>query len=218
MTTATTIEQDQLLLLLTFLSPAFPTGAFAYSHGLEQAIASGAVSDSESLTGWLSALLIRGSAWNDAVLLRAVGREELASLNSLALSLSASRERHLETTALGGSFAASAAVFGDLALPEGEIAYPIAVGAAASAAGISCEALIPAYLHAFAASLVSVAVRLVPLGQTSGLSVLARLMPVISEVTQRALGSTLDDLGSATFLSDIAAMRHEFQEPRIFRT
>lgn len=217
-TTAMNTEGQALLHLLTFLSPAFPTGAFAYSHGLEQAIASGVITGEDDLADWIESLLVRGSAFNDAVLIACATEDNLGELNALALSLSASRERHLESTALGASFSASAASFLDLRLPEGEIAYPLAVAAAGMAAGIDRTALVSAYLHAFGANLVSVAVRLVPIGQRAGLAVLARLFPIIETVSARALKASPDDLGSACFASDIASMRHEFQEPRIFRT
>lgn len=217
-TVMNTEGQTSLLHLLTLLSPAFPTGAFAYSHGLEQAIAGGEVTGKESLSEWLESLLERGSAFNDAVMIAFATEENLAELNAIALSLSASRERHLETTVLGSAFASSAGSFLDLALPDGDIAYPLAVAAAGLAAGIERDALVAAYLHAFSANLVSVAVRLVPIGQRAGLSVLARLLPVIRKVTATAMRATPDDIGSACFFSDIASMRHEFQEPRIFRT
>src|SRR5690606_8828127 len=54
-----------LLRLMTWLSPAFPVGAFAYSHGLERAIEERLVRDRVSLIGWLQVLLEHGSAWND---------------------------------------------------------------------------------------------------------------------------------------------------------
>ena len=73
-----------------------------------------------------------------------------------------------------------------------------------------------AWLHAFAANLVSVAVRAVPLGQSDALQVIAALEPVIIRTAARAAESTLDDLGSATLNSDIAAMRHETLDGRLF--
>ena len=217
-TMAMTTEGEKFLLLLTFLSPAFPTGAFAYSHGLEQAIATGVVDDDESLCGWIESLLMHGSAFNDALLIAYATPDNLEEINGLALSLSASRERHLETTALGASFAQSAASFLDLSLPEADVAYPVAIAAAGMAAGLDRRALIAAYLHAFSANLISVAVRLVPIGQRAGLAVLARLLPIIDRAAARALEGGVEDLGSACFLADIAAMKHEVQEPRIFRT
>jgi urease accessory protein len=68
------------------------------------------------------------------------------------------------------------------------------------------------------ANLVSVGVRLVPLGQTAGLQVLAALHPVMAASAEAAAMASLEDFGSATVLSDIAAMRHEEQYSRVFRT
>jgi urease accessory protein len=66
--------------------------------------------------------------------------------------------------------------------------------------------------------LVSAAVRLGPIGQTDGQRILAALMPTIRETAKRASDSTLDDLGSAAFRSDLASLRHETQYTRLFRS
>ena len=71
-------------------------------------------------------------------------------------------------------------------------------------------------MHAFAANLVSVAVRAVPLGQTDGVAVIADREPVILAAAVRAAASSLDDLGSCALCSDIAAMRHETLGVRLF--
>ena len=102
--------------------------------------------------------------------------------------------------------------------PDGEVAYPLALGALAAREGVPLRPALLAFAHAFAANLVSVAVRLVPLGQREGVRVMKRLEPVFEEVAQSAAVSTLDDLGSAAILSDIAALRHETLQPRLFLT
>ena len=84
--------------------------------------------------------------------------------------------------------------------------------------GISKRSSLLAFMQAFSNNLIAVAVRLVPLGQTRGLEIMGALMPVILETVDRAMSSTLDDLGSSTFLSDVAAMKHETQYSRIFRS
>jgi urease accessory protein len=213
-----TIEHRQLLLLLTWMSPAFPIGAFAYSHGLEWAIESGRVSDAESLKEWITDLLTRGSGWNDAVIFARCWEEDAAGLNELALALPISRERHLEVTQLGRAFRIAASVFAPAVLHDDEIAYPVAAGSACASMGIDRQYALLAYLQGFAAALTSVAVRLVPIGQTAGLDVLRSLAPVIASATERAASATLDDLGAITLLSDIAAMKHETQYSRVFRT
>jgi urease accessory protein len=213
-----TTDSRQLLLLLTWMSPAFPTGAFAYSHGLEWAIDSRLVRDGDELKGWIGDLLRQGSGWNDAVIFARCWEEEPSRLNELALALATSRERHLETTQLGRAFRIAAGVFAAPALEDEEIAYPVAAGSACAALGIDRGHALLAYLQGFAASLTSVAVRLVPIGQTAGLEVLRDLAPVISATAARAETASLDDLGAITLLADIAAMKHETQRSRVFRS
>lgn len=213
-----TTDARQLLLLLTWMSPAFPTGAFAYSHGLEWAIESGAVANAEELRHWIEDLLTRGTGWNDAVLFARCWVDDAAEINALALALATSRERHLETTQIGRAFRISAGVFAAPMLDDDEIAYPVAAGAACAAMKIDKTAALLAWLQGFAATLTSVAVRLVPIGQTAGLEVLRDLGPVIATTAERAARASLADLGAITLAADIAAMRHETQHSRMFRT
>lgn len=212
------IEPRQLLLLLTWMSPAFPAGSFAYSHGLEWVIESGGIKDGEGLKTWIEDLLMRGSGWNDAVLFARCWEDAPSELNELALALAVSRERHLETTQLGRAFRIAAGVFAAPPLEEDEIAYPVAAGAACAAMGISRGHALLAFLQGFSATLVSVAVRLVPIGQTAGLETLRDLAPVIAAVATRAESASLGDLGAITIAADIAAMRHETQHSRVFRS
>jgi len=213
-----TTDARQLLLLLTWMSPAFPTGAFAYSHGLEWAIDSGTVTDGAELKDWIADLLTRGSGWNDAVLFARCWEDDAAALNELALALATSRERHLETTQIGRAFRISASIFAPPTLDDKEIAYPVAAGAACAAMKIDRAHALLAWLQGFAATLTSVAVRLVPIGQTAGLEVLRDLGPVIAATAGRAAQARLSDLGAITLMADIAAMNHETQHSRVFRT
>ena len=218
--------------LTTFLSPAFPVGAFSYSHGLEWAIESGVVKNSAALAQWIDDLMRRGSLWSDAVLFKcayeaasARNETELLAIAELAEALAPSRERHLETMAMGEAFlAAVRAAWPDESLNRlfvvtgGKIAYPVAVGAVSAANAISLDDALPVYLNALAANLVSVAVRLVPLGQSEGLRIVAGIEPLLLATAARAAQASLDDIGSATFSSDIASMKHETQYSRVFRT
>lgn len=213
--------EARLLRLLTWLSPAFPVGSFGYSHGLETAIREGAVTDARTLTGWIAGLLEHGSGWTDAVLAKAawtaVTAEDYAALDEiveLAESLAPSLERRRETLAQGEAFLTAVAAWNPP--PIIRAPYPVALGAAAGSAFLPLGPALTAWLHAFAANLVSVAVRAVPLGQSDALQVIAALEPVILKVASRAAESTLDDLGSATLNSDIAAMRHETLDGRLF--
>ena len=98
------------------------------------------------------------------------------------------------------------------------IPYPVAVGALAGRHGIDEDDSAAAHLQAFTTNLISAAVRLIPLGQSTGLRVLAALEPVMLDVTRATAAATLDDLGGCTFRSDLAAMHHETQYTRLFRS
>lgn len=217
---------QQLLRLMSWLSPAFPVGAFAYSHGLERAIHDGLIRDRDSLTGWLSDLVRHGSGWNDAVLLGEAWRvtsagEDAGDVAELAEAMAGSRERHMETTLQGGAFLAAAAAWATPGTGEGDnraMTYPVAVGITAARHGIGLEPALAAYLHAFSSNLIQAAVRLVPLGQRDGVAAIAGLEPLLLDTASRAAGSTLDDLGSATFLSEVMSMKHEVQYSRVFRS
>lgn len=217
--------RQSLLRLMTWLSPSFPVGAFSFSHGLERAVEDGMITDRDQLAEWIADLAGIGSGWNDLVLLaeawkRGDDAAALAELNELAEALCGSKERQLETMAQGAAFAEAVRIWPEpvLDLAGGRTAYPVAVGAAARTAKIALEDALTAYLQAFMSNLVQAALRLLPIGQTGGLVVMARLEPVVLETVRRAADARLDDLGSATILSEITAMNHETQTTRIFRT
>lgn len=214
-----TIEAKQLLLLLNWMSPAFPVGSFSYSHGLEWAIEEGAVASAAELKDWIENLIVCGSGWNDAVIFAQCWESDPHALNELALALANSRERHLESTQLGRAFRLAASTWQRGEFPEiDDIAYPVATGMACHAAGLDRLYGLLAYLQGFSNALISVAVKLIPLGHTQGLQVARDLMSIIATIADRAAAATLDDLGSMTLAADIAAMKHETLETRIFRT
>lgn len=209
--------------LLTFLSPAFPVGAFAWSAGLETAIAERAVSDSAQLQNWLLGALAHGSLRTDAIILAHAHRgfaepAELRALADLCLALIPSSERHAETLATGDAFVAAAAAWpSGLTLPA-NCPYPIAVGAIAAAQGIPLADTLVGYLTAAVHGQISVAVRVVPIGQNAGLAVMAALEPAVAALAAAAATATLDDLGGIAYASDIAQMRHETLPTRLFRS
>ncbi len=128
-----------LIRLMTWLSPAFPIGAFAYSGGLERAIADGRIRDRDSLAVWLDGLMAHGAMKTDAIFFslsyRACGETVLAEINDLALALAGSAERLAETVSLGTAFVDAARDWPHAALDEvrvrtdGRVAYPVAAGA-----------------------------------------------------------------------------------------
>jgi urease accessory protein len=207
---------DDLLRLLTWLSPAFPTGGFAYSSGLEWAVEAGDVTDEATLTSWVEDALRLGALWSDAILLRLAHRGE--DVASLGMALCASAERRLETSAQGAAFVLAAAAWPGAAWDDAPIPYPVAIGRLAAAHSIAEESTALAFLHAATANLVSAAIRLVPLGQAAGLRVQAGLEPEILATLHATQHCDETDLGGAAWAADIAAMNHETQYTRLFRT
>ena len=252
--------------LLTWMSPAFPVGAFAWSAGLESVIADRTVSDSTALRNWLEGALAHGGLKTDAILLAAAWKIErasppspslpargrvsaselvhdraansldtsplggedavtptlstLADIADLAIALTPARERQQETTITGDSFALALKAWpAELTEPlPSPCPYPIAVGAIAAAHGIDLADTLLAFLTTAVHGQISVAVRLVPLGQTDGLQVMAGLEPQIAALAATAARASLAEIGGIAYATDIAQMRHETLEPRIFRS
>jgi urease accessory protein len=217
--------------LMIWLSPAYPVGGFSYSHGLEWTVEAGKVRDAATLGDWLEDILRHGAGRSDAILLAEAWRAmtaadegKLAEVMELAAAFTPSAERRLETLAQGAAFltATQAAwpvpTLERLTAQATDIAYPVAVGACAAAHGLPLAATAQAFMQAVAANLVSAGVRLIPLGQTDGLRVLARLEPLIPPLVSGALSSSLNDIGGGAVMADIASMRHETQYTRLFRS
>lgn len=211
--------------LVTWLSPAFPVGSFAWSAGLETAIADRRVTDSERLQNWIEGALAHGGIRTDAILLAHAHRSAndaalLSELADLSLALNGSKERWLETTITGDSYARAMKFWPShvLELLPQPCPYPVAVGALAAGHGIDLADTLLAWLTATVHGQISVAVRLVPLGQSDGLRVLSTLEPRVATLATSAATATLADLGAIAYAADIAQMRHETLEPRIFRS
>ncbi|MEM7507294.1 MAG: urease accessory UreF family protein [Pseudomonadota bacterium] len=205
---------EPIATLLTWLSPSYPVGAFTFSHGLEWAMEVGAIGDAASAQAWIADCLHHGAGRSDAILLAHAMRGE--DVAGLAEALAPTAERLEETMAQGAAFAEVTGVARGLDLAPAP--YPVVLGQAAALVGLPRRETIHAYLTAFAANLISAAIRLVPLGQTQGQVIQSRLAPGIATLTEDALAATLDDLGGCAILADIASMRHETQDVRLFRS
>jgi urease accessory protein len=208
--------RTELLSLLQWLSPAFPTGGYAYSHGLETVIAEGERT-AEGIRGWIEGVLRHGSGQADAVLLAAVLRgEDAAAVDGIARAMAGTKERLSETLEQGAAFARTVQALTGRALPPR--ALPVAVGEAARELNLPVDEVVGVYLHAFAANLVAAATRFAPLGQTEGQGVLAALHPLIGELAAWAATAEVDEIGTVALAAEMASMRHETMDVRIFKT
>jgi urease accessory protein len=226
--------------LLAWCSPAYPTGAFSYSHGLEWAVERGTVGALGGLLEYVSAVLERGGGWVDAVLFahawRAAheppaiwqrsARAHLRELAELAAAFRGTAETALESRQQGAAFLdVTLKAWPHPRLSEfasdvrGEpTAQCIAVAVACAVHGIELSVAIHACVQMIAANLVSAGTRLIPLGQTDAQIAMARLAPVVSAVAARAICVELDELGTCAPALELCSMRHETQYTRLFRS
>lgn len=223
-------EHATLYRLLSWLSPSYPVGAYTYSHGLEWAVESGDVRSAQALEDWLDGVLRFGGGRSDGILFAHAWRcandpNEVRELSELAVALNPSSERRLETTAQGRAFLSAThhawptptlAAFGGLE-PD-MLAYPVVVGVAARGHGIALAPALGAYLHGFLANLVSAGVRLIPLGQSAGLALVAGFEPLLEELVEAASNASLDGVGGCALAVDLASIHHETQYSRLFRS
>lgn len=228
------------LRLQTWMSSAFPTGAYTYSHGIEAAIADERLHDADSCLQWIDSILRFGSGRNDAILMAqafslvAASQEvtaNLRKLNDLALALQTGAERYRETTHLATSFLKAAEAW-----PESQqldwaafynngetaqnckLSLPVVIGALGALHKIPLGKLLAASLQSSSSNLVWIATRLIPLGQNQSLTLIARLEPVITELAKNAVHSSVDELGSCALLADIASIQHETLHSRVCNT
>lgn len=229
MTAIATITEGALYRLLTWLSPAFPTGAFSYSHGIEYAVEVGLIIGRDDLVEYVAAALERGSARADAALLVAAWTAArdgdgaaLDKTAALAAAWRGSAELAQESEVQGRAFLGTVTAAwphpGLGRLAGRAVALPVALGAAAALHGIALPPLVSGYLHGFAANLVSAAIRLIPLGQTDGQRALAALESVVASAAAAALTVPLAETDTCAPVIDWCSMRHETQYTRLFRS
>ena len=227
-------EAAALYRLMTWLSPAFPVGAFSYSSGIEWAVEAGDIGDAASLRDWLAAMLADGSGFCDGVFLAHAHRaaalarrreSRCATSRSLrppscprASASSKPRRKAAPSSTSRARHGIATASMRLIAACEGAIVYPVAVGIVSAVHAIPLAPTMHAFLHALVSNWISAGARLIPLGQTDSQRVLAQLEPVVAATAARALAASLDDLGSATFRADLASLRHETQYTRLFRS
>src|SRR6266404_3454351 len=241
-TVAIIMNEEQVLFpplaflrLQSWLSPAFPIGSYSYSHGLEWAIEAGYIKDRETLVDWLEADLCYGSGRNEAIffseawrLARDADCAKLFEIAELAAAFRGTSEFALESSQQAAACRATLRqVWPDRLLDSlsqllSEHCVPpalaVVLGVRSAREGIPISLALPAFMQSYVANLVTAGVRLVPLGQTDGQLAVARLEQAVLAASAQARNATIDDLGSAAFMVDLASMAHETQYTRLFRS
>jgi urease accessory protein len=228
-----TITDEGLYRLMAWLSPAYPIGAYAYSHGLEYAVESGAVADEKSLIAWVEGIVAFGSPRLDGTLFvhawQAVNDRDDDTFRWTAERAAAMRgtaELALESRQQGEAFLKT--VQASAHAPELDRfvtllhgvapSYPISVAIAAALHNVPVRPALVAYTHAFAANLVSAGVRLVPLGQMAGQRAIEALRPAVLATVDSCLRTKPTEIGQAASVVDWTSMKHETQYTRLFRS
>jgi len=219
----------------SWLSPAFPTGSYSYSHGIEWAVEAGHIHDRESLVDWLEADLCYGSGRNEAIFFMEAWRratnddcENLLEIAELAAALRGTSEFALESSQQATACLATllrvwpdplletlSELLSNLSIAP---AVSVVLGIRAAKQDIPATVALPAFLQSYLANLVTAGVRLIPLGQTDGQLGIAELEPVVLAVAAETEQATIRDLGSAAFMVDLASASHETQYTRLFRS
>jgi urease accessory protein len=227
--TAVTLPDARSLLQLIWLaSPALPVGGFSYSEGFEAAVEWAGIASEAAAADWLADQLHLGVARGDLAVVaqaipawRAGDRARIGALNAWTLSTRESAEFVLQTEQMGRSFVEwlklhhgdTAAVFADL-----PASYPIAFAFAASRTGASVHDGCLAFAFGWAENMAAAAVKAVPLGQSAGQRILARLADEIPEAVERAMALGDDERQSFSPMLAVLSARHETQYSRLFRS
>jgi urease accessory protein len=153
---------------------------------------------------------------------------QLDTLTELAAAFRGSAETALESRQQGAAFLdvtrkawphPTLDAFAQRTASNGTpVSHCVAVAVACAAHGIALTPALHSYMHAVAANLVSAGARLIPLGQTQAQIAIARLSLPVTAIIERALATSLDDLGTAAPAVELCSLRHETQYTRLFRS
>ena len=219
-------DTSALLYLLQVANASFPIGTFSHSYGLETLIQRGQVKDTRGLTEVANLWLRYGVAHSEGgavgIALRATQANDftaLVALDEMLTALKLTRETREASIKIGAAFLRTvSSTFGwertthyRRATAEGCCAghYAIAFGIAAAEAEISDREALLAFLQSNLYGFLTVAARIIPLGQLDTQRALALSWPHIVDCATIALGLDLEDLSVPTAFLDIASMQHE---------
>lgn len=217
-----------LMQLLRLCSPTLPIGSYAYSQGLETACHNEYVKDKESLTSWIKGILTHNIQHLDIPIFSRLydahsdnNSEKINYWNQYILASRESSELLLEDSQMGGALIkllfnldtnnssqwidkeCSLLTAFSLACVQWNIKKPIAT-----------QGLIWAWCE----NQVSIGIKLIPLGQTSGQLILSELMPPIESAALHGIKLDDDEIGASSLGAVLASMQHENQYTRLFRS
>lgn len=230
------LPAPSLLQLIWLASPALPVGGFSYSEGLESYIERAQPATENIASDWLIDQLHISLARGDlAVLAKAIPAwrradiDRVVELNQWILQTRESHEFRLQTEQMGRSLAqwhqaldtqSARAMenFSDLSPANEPTTYPIAFALAASSTQASVRDCCLAFAFGWAENMVAAAVKSVPLGQSAGQRILARLAGDIPTAVDYAIGLQDSQRQAFSPMLAILSAQHETQYSRLFRS
>jgi urease accessory protein len=228
---STETAPSALLQLIWLASPALPIGGFSYSEGLEAAIEQGLVNNEQSATDWVvDQLHLTQSRGDMAVMAQAIpawqrmDTPRLQALNDWVMATRESAEMRLQAEQMGRSLldwlrnlqqASETQLQCCAQLPP---TYPLAMALALSLAQAPLGQALQAVAFGWAENLTQAALKAVPLGQSAGQRMLARLAREIPQAVQTAMDLPDEDRQAFSPMLAILSSRHETQYSRIFRS
>ncbi|MEG0110837.1 MAG: urease accessory UreF family protein [Comamonas sp.] len=228
------LSPASFLQLMWLASPALPIGGFSYSEGLEAGVNAALVGNEAQAADWIAEQLQLSQARGDmAVLAQAMpawqsdDRARLVALNAWVLQTRESSELRLQAEQMGRSLVAwlqnrHADDADALALVNWlsaqDASYPLAFALAAHLAGAGARDALLAYAFGWAENMVQAAIKSVPLGQSAGQRILARLAQAIPGAADHALALADDERQAFSPMLAILSARHEHQYSRLFRS
>ena len=217
-----------LLRLLHLASPALPVGAYAYSQGLEWAVQAGWVRDAPGTQAWLQGLAQRGLGSLDLPVLARLhqgwqqgAQDDVTLWNARLIASRPTQELRAEDEHLGSALARVLAGLGAIDTQSGVPPRPAFATLFALAAvrwQIGVREALTGYLWSWTENQVLAAIKLVPLGQSAGQSLLHRLAEDMPAIVERALALPDDEIAASTLSQTLASALHETQYSRLFRS
>jgi urease accessory protein len=225
------LPAPSLLRLIWLASPALPVGGFSYSEGLEAAVDAALVTDEAQASDWLLAQLQLSQARSDLPVLaqalqawRERDLDRVRALNDWVLQTRETSELRQQTQQMGRSLlewlrhdqhAGALPLTECAALPP---TYPVAFALAASPGSASAHDVLLSFAFGWAENMMQAAIKAVPLGQSAGQRILARLAQALPDLVEQALATGDDERQAFTPMLAILSSRHEAQYSRLFRS
>ncbi|WP_395054594.1 urease accessory protein UreF [Polaromonas sp.] len=229
--TAQPLPAASLLQLIWLASPALPVGGFSYSEGLEAGVDRAGVATESIAANWLSDQLHLSLARSDlAVIAQAIPAwrsnqlDRVKALNDWVLQTRETSELRLQAEQMGRSLLewlrnhqsiSDAHLQACAALPP---TYPLAFALAASPLDAGVSDCLTAYAFGWAENMMQAALKSVPLGQSSGQRILARLAAEIPASVATAMALADQDRQAFSPMLAILSSQHETQYSRLFRS